>query len=136
MSLAATRGTALSSPSVEHHGPRSSGGPSTRPSTRPLLALCGGESQDDLLAKCRQIARLARKTGAPVVPTFALCDQPGHYRLRYEEPVMVDDLSETELDDVPLTARYMAILEAAIRENPDQWLWYHDRWKQVRLKAH
>jgi KDO2-lipid IV(A) lauroyltransferase len=82
------------------------------------------------------LARLARKTGAPVVPTFALCDQPGHYRLRYEEPVMVDDLSETELDDVPLTARYMAILEAAIRENPDQWLWYHDRWKQVRLKAH
>jgi lauroyl/myristoyl acyltransferase len=37
---------------------------------------------------------------------------------------------------VPLTARYLAILEAAIRANPDQWLWYHDRWKQLRLREH
>jgi len=80
------------------------------------------------------LARLARKTGAPVVPTFALCDKPGHYRLRYDPPVVLDDLAEAEREDVPLTARYMAILEAAIRENPDQWLWYHDRWKQLRLR--
>ena len=80
------------------------------------------------------LARLVRKTRAPVVPTFGLCDKPGHYRLRYDQPVVVDDLSEADREDVPLTARYMAILEAAIRENPDQWLWYHDRWKQLRLK--
>jgi KDO2-lipid IV(A) lauroyltransferase len=79
------------------------------------------------------LARMARKTGAPVVPTVALCDTPGHYLLRYDEPVVVDELPESELEDVPLTARYLAILEAAIRDNPDQWLWYHDRWKQVRL---
>jgi KDO2-lipid IV(A) lauroyltransferase len=82
------------------------------------------------------LARLGRKTGAPVVPTFALRDKPGLYRLRYDEPVFVDDLAESELEDVPLTTRYMAILEAAIRANPDQWLWYHDRWKQLRLSAH
>jgi KDO2-lipid IV(A) lauroyltransferase len=80
------------------------------------------------------LARMARKIRAPVVPTFALSDKPGHYRLRYDEPVVVDDLSETELEVVPLTTRYMAILEAAIRETPDQWLWYHDRWKQLRLR--
>jgi KDO2-lipid IV(A) lauroyltransferase len=81
------------------------------------------------------LARLGRKTGAPVVPTFALRDKPGLYRLRYDEPVVVDDLATSELEDVPLTTRYMAILEAAIRANPDQWLWYHDRWKQFRLSA-
>jgi KDO2-lipid IV(A) lauroyltransferase len=80
------------------------------------------------------LARVARKTGAPVVPTFALRDQPGHYRLRYEKPLVVDDLPESEREDVPLTSRYMAILEAAIRRNPDQWLWYHDRWKQLRIR--
>jgi KDO2-lipid IV(A) lauroyltransferase len=80
------------------------------------------------------LARMGRKTRAPVVPTFALRDTPGHYRLRYESPVVVDDLPEHELEDVPLTTRYMAILESAIRANPDQWLWYHDRWKQLRLK--
>lgn len=81
------------------------------------------------------LARMARKTGAPVVPTFALRDEPGCYSLRYEEPVVVDDLSQAELEDVPLTTRFMAILETAIRANPDQWLWYHDRWKQLRLAA-
>ena len=81
------------------------------------------------------LARLAGKTLAPVVPTFALRDRPGHYRLRYLEPVLVDDLPNSELEVEPLTTRYLAILEGAIRENPDQWLWYHDRWKQLRLQA-
>jgi len=49
------------------------------------------------------------------------------------EPVMVDDLAAGERGDVPLTTRYMKILEDAIRERPDQWLWYHDRWKPLRL---
>ena len=80
------------------------------------------------------LARMAIKTRAPVVPTFALREKPGYYRLRYDEPVVVDDLADSELEVVPLTTRYTTILEAAIRENPDQWLWYHDRWKQFRLK--
>jgi KDO2-lipid IV(A) lauroyltransferase len=79
------------------------------------------------------LARGARKTGAPVVPTFALRAAPGHYNLRYEAPLMAEDLVEAEREDGPLTARYMAVLEAAIRERPEQWLWYHDRWKQLRL---
>jgi len=80
------------------------------------------------------LARMARKTGAPVVPIFALRKAPGRYSLHYEEPLLVEDLTEAEREDVPLTARYMAVLEAAIRENPDQWLWYHDRWKQLRIR--
>jgi KDO2-lipid IV(A) lauroyltransferase len=79
------------------------------------------------------LARMAARTGAPVVPTFALRERPGFYSLRYHEPVLVDELTDAERGDVPLTARYMWILEDAIRERPDQWLWYHDRWKQLRL---
>jgi len=80
------------------------------------------------------LARVARKTGAPVVPTFALREAPDRYSLRYGEPLMVEDLTEAEREDVPLTARYMAVLEAAIRARPEQWLWYHDRWKQLRVR--
>jgi lauroyl/myristoyl acyltransferase len=50
--------------------------------------------------------------------------------------VILDGLTEEEKDVVPLTTRYMAILEAAIRKSPEQWLWYHDRWKQLRLREH
>jgi KDO2-lipid IV(A) lauroyltransferase len=81
------------------------------------------------------LARVARKTGAPVVPTFALREAPGRYSLSYGEPLMVEDLTEAEREDGPLTARYMAVLEAAIRARPEQWLWYHDRWKQLRLST-
>ncbi len=68
-----------------------------------------------------------------VVPLFAFSEKPGLYKLRWDEPLLIDDLPESEQEDVPLTARYTAILEAAIRERPEQWLWYHDRWKQLRL---
>lgn len=81
------------------------------------------------------LARMARKTSAPVVPIFCIREAPGRYSLRYEEPSLIDDISEVEREDEPLTARYMAFLETAIRRNPDQWLWYHDRWKQLRLAA-
>ena len=80
------------------------------------------------------LARMARKTGAPVVPIFALREAPGRYSLRYEEPLLVEDLTEAERGDGPLTARFMAVLEAAIRKDPEQWLWYHDRWKQLRIR--
>ena len=81
------------------------------------------------------LARMASKTGAAVVPTFALRTGPGAYTLRYEEPVVADELSEVERGDVALTTRYVKILEDGIRANPDQWLWYHDRWKQLRLES-
>lgn len=81
------------------------------------------------------LARMTRKTGAPVIPVFAIRAAPGTYRMRFEEPVLVETLSEAEREVEPLTSLFMAILETAIRKNPDQWLWYHDRWKQLRLAA-
>ena len=44
-----------------------------------------------------------------------------------------DSLSEEELEEVALTARLSAIVEAVIREHPEQWLWYHDRWRHLRV---
>jgi KDO2-lipid IV(A) lauroyltransferase len=79
------------------------------------------------------LARLCRKTGAPVVPLFVFCDAPGRYSLHIDEPVVVDVVDDVEKEDVPMTARFMAIIENAIRARPDQWLWYHDRWKQLRV---
>ncbi len=79
------------------------------------------------------LARMVRRTRAPVVPTFAVREAPGRYSLRYEAPLLVDDLPKAELEDEPLTARFMEILESAIRDRPEQWLWYHDRWRHLRL---
>ncbi|MDX2438873.1 MAG: hypothetical protein QNL88_17700, partial [Acidobacteriota bacterium] len=70
---------------------------------------------------------------AALVPTFSFGLKLCCYTVRYEEPLVVEDLTAGVRVDVPLTTRYMKILETAIRGRPDQWLWYHDRWKQLRL---
>jgi KDO2-lipid IV(A) lauroyltransferase len=78
------------------------------------------------------LARFARRTRAPVVPTFAVWEKPGRYSLRYGEVIDVDELPPAEREDLPLTARFSAVTEAAIRGRPDQWLWFHDRWRHLR----
>jgi KDO2-lipid IV(A) lauroyltransferase len=79
------------------------------------------------------VARVARKTGAPIVPACALWDGPGRYTVRCFEPVVVDDLPDAELEDIPFTAHLSAITERMIRQRPEQWLWFHDRWRELRL---
>jgi KDO2-lipid IV(A) lauroyltransferase len=81
------------------------------------------------------LARIVRKTRTPVVPVCALWEAPGRYSLTFTEPVLADELTEPELEDVPLTARFSAISEAMIRRRPEQWLWYHDRWRHLRLES-
>ncbi|HSL18324.1 MAG TPA: lysophospholipid acyltransferase family protein [Methylomirabilota bacterium] len=78
------------------------------------------------------LARFVRKTRAVVVPAFAYWDAPARYTLALGEPVLPDRLDESELEVEALTARFMAITEAAIRRRPAQWLWYHDRWRNLR----
>ncbi len=81
------------------------------------------------------IARIVRKTMAPVVPIFSLWEGPGKYSVNCLEPVIPDLLSAEELEDVAMTARFSKITEDAIRLRPEQWLWYHDRWRNIRLES-
>jgi KDO2-lipid IV(A) lauroyltransferase len=68
--------------------------------------------------------KLAHHSGAAVVPGYALwSDKEGRYVLRFEPAVeMTGDVQRD-------TQQVHARLEAAIRKNPDQWLWIHRRWK-------
>jgi KDO2-lipid IV(A) lauroyltransferase len=77
------------------------------------------------------LARIVLRTGTPVVPIWCLAAPGGHYRLTFDPPVAIaaDDTVES------LTTRFSAVTEAAIRARPEQWLWYHDRWRELRLAA-
>jgi len=70
------------------------------------------------------LARLARATGAPVVPVFLLREGLG-FRLVVEEPLKV----ERGDDVVEVTAAFNHVIEAQVLETPEQWLWLHRRWK-------
>lgn len=75
------------------------------------------------------VARLADRTEALILPTFAIRTGPGRYRLSFGAPLDVRTLPPRERAVEPLTARLNAILEEPIRRHPEQWLWLHNRWR-------
>jgi Kdo2-lipid IVA lauroyltransferase/acyltransferase len=76
------------------------------------------------------LAALALRTGAPVVPVFALPIGRGRYRMIYEHPVEPPD-SETEHAIRDFTQRCTDVLEMYVRRHPELWLWMHRRWRDT-----
>jgi KDO2-lipid IV(A) lauroyltransferase len=74
-------------------------------------------------------ARIARKTGAPIVLGLVIWDAKlGKYRLRFDaiEWIKREDPDE---EIIVNTANFTRRIEEYIRRYPDQWLWVHRRWK-------
>jgi KDO2-lipid IV(A) lauroyltransferase len=76
------------------------------------------------------LAVIARRTGAPVIPVFAIPIEGGRYRMIYEPPVPppVDDTPEAIRD---FTQRCTDVLEMYVRRYPELWLWMHRRWRDT-----
>lgn len=76
------------------------------------------------------LAALALRTGAPIIPAFALPLGSGRYKLIYEHPV--EPPSADEPDQVrEFTQRCTDVLEMYVRRYPELWLWMHRRWRDV-----
>jgi KDO2-lipid IV(A) lauroyltransferase len=80
------------------------------------------------------LAALALRTGAPVIPVFALPLPGGRYRFVYERAV------EPPLGDSPdaireFTQRCTDVLEMYVRRRPELWLWMHRRWRGAAQAA-
>ena len=74
------------------------------------------------------VAALSLRTGAPIIPVFALPLPSGRYRMVYETPV---ELPAAD-DPHPIrtyTQRCTDVLEMYVRRYPDLWLWMHRRWR-------
>jgi KDO2-lipid IV(A) lauroyltransferase len=89
------------------------------------------------------LARMALRTGAPVVPIFGHPLPKGRYRVVLREPIWPEvpggpggpdgpGAPDEEAAVAALTARYLSACEAEIRRHPDTWLWLHERWKTPR----
>jgi KDO2-lipid IV(A) lauroyltransferase len=76
------------------------------------------------------LATLALRTGAPLVPAFALPLSGGRYRFVYEHPVEMP--APDSADPVrELTQRCTDVLEMYVRRHPHLWLWMHRRWRET-----
>jgi KDO2-lipid IV(A) lauroyltransferase len=75
------------------------------------------------------LARFALKTGAAVVPVFALWDEPKRkYRLRFEPALELGRTGDDTRDIQENTELFNKVIEKFVRRYPDQWLWAHRRW--------
>jgi Kdo2-lipid IVA lauroyltransferase/acyltransferase len=76
------------------------------------------------------LAALALRTGAPVVPVFALPVAGGRFRMVYEhavDPPRADDPEAIR----EFTQRCTDVLEMYVRRYPQLWLWMHRRWRDA-----
>ncbi|MBX3120029.1 MAG: lysophospholipid acyltransferase family protein [Fimbriimonadaceae bacterium] len=78
-------------------------------------------------------ATLHIRTGAPLVPVFCVRTGPGKYKVivlpKIEPLPGYEDKIEAITRSMNLT------LEGVIRRYPEQWLWFHDRWKAARKRG-
>ena len=76
---------------------------------------------------------LAERTGATVLPVFCHYEGNGRYRARFYPHVIADEGYTTKGEGMMRAIN--RLLEEVIRERPDQWLWFHDRWRTARRKG-
>lgn len=75
------------------------------------------------------LALVAAKTGSPVIPMFSFRQSDGRYRIIFEDEVTLKKTGDRIRDTEENTAMFTRIIEKYVRDHPDQWLWFHKRWK-------
>jgi KDO2-lipid IV(A) lauroyltransferase len=76
------------------------------------------------------VAKLALRTGAPLIPIMAPWDaEKKKFLLIALPPISIEPSGDEDADVRLLTAKMSSLLENEIRKYPGQWLWIHKRWK-------
>ncbi len=78
-------------------------------------------------------ATLSLRTGAPLLPMFCARIGPGKYRLHLFPPLEPKPGIEDPI--LALTHSVNETIERIVRMYPEQWLWFHDRWKSARRRG-
>ena len=73
---------------------------------------------------------LGRKFGYPVFYAYITSSRRGYYTTRMI-PIGADPKNTTEGE---ITTAYARLLEQNIQEQPELWLWTHNRWKWKRIR--
>ncbi len=75
------------------------------------------------------IARLARQFECPVVGIRVIRLPDHRFRIAAEGPFNLPRDAEGRIDVPQSTRMITSVIERWIREYPDQWLWFHRRWR-------
>ncbi len=78
-------------------------------------------------------ASLALRTQAPILPVFIKSKDSNNssgFTVTIYPPLNPESSGERKADRIRISRDLNQILEARIRENPEQWFWFHRRWKR------
>lgn len=70
------------------------------------------------------------RTGAPLIPAFCVRTGPCRFKVVIHDPLEAEPGAESPAESI--MAKYNLILEQMTRNHPEQWLWFHNRWKSAR----
>lgn len=74
-------------------------------------------------------AAFALRTGATVLTAFGYRNPDHRHTVEIGPPLPVVRSGDHQADLRVNTAAFTAVIEARIREHPEQWFWLHKRWK-------
>jgi KDO2-lipid IV(A) lauroyltransferase len=77
-------------------------------------------------------ALFSARTGAPILPMFIKRNSDNLHKITIHPPVTLKNLGNTEEDITANTAQLTKLIETAIRDYPEQWLWIYRRFKRAR----
>lgn len=75
-------------------------------------------------------AILARRYNSPVVPTFCIREGDGSLTLVVEPPLTLKKTKDMRGDLQVNTQIMNDAIERAVKAYPEQWFWFHKRWKR------
>jgi len=75
------------------------------------------------------LAELALRSGAEVLPSFAVRLPEGKYGIYIGESIPVVRTGNWEEDIRRNTENFTKVVEDMVKKHPEQWFWMHHRWK-------
>ncbi len=80
------------------------------------------------------LAVMAIRSGAPVIPAFMVRQKSGKHKLILKPAVKIIRTGTYDTDLLENTQQFTKIVEEVVREYPDQYFWFHQRWKTKKCQ--
>ena len=75
-------------------------------------------------------ALLAQRYGSAVLPAYCVRERDGRLVVHVAPPVPIQKTKDSQADLQANTQMMTDAIEKAVRAYPDQWFWFHKRWKR------